>query len=639
MISFLETRFAPNNRRSKWIGGRSMYWRKLLRRVRTAERAAISSSDAALLEAATEHRASSQDRSLSNEETVRATGLVGAAVLRTQGFRLYDVQIRAILAGSANTILEMQTGEGKTIVTGALAALHAMAKNSVHVATTNAYLAERDVTQLAPMFALLGLSVGMLPSKHHIGLSRRAYQNDIVYGPGYQFGFDYLRDQVTLRQRPEKRLGLQTRNRIRGVDPTQGLMQPSQHSVAIIDEADSVMIDEATTPLVISSSSDVNEDPTPFLLAHRTAKDFESGADFIVQRPDNRIEISPDTSVHAHTLVANRKNLQLHRPWRAYITNALRAIHVLQRDVDYVVRDGEIQIVDQYTGRIFSDRTWQDGLHQAVTVKEGLPIQSSAKSIARITRQRYLGMYKKLIGLTGTARTVADEFSQVYGCSVVPIPSNLKCIREQLPPRFFADGNAKLRAIADSVAEIHQLGRPILIGTKSIHETVEIQQVLSLRRLPITVLNGVQDIEEATVVSDAGSVGRITIATNMAGRGTDIKLSDASLELGGLHVIGVSPNDSQRIDRQLIGRAARQGNPGSSQFFAAATDDLFQQFAPGLAARIASKANALGESIDFSKELSHLQSRVERKNREKRRDATLRDSWMDQVINLVDSQS
>ena len=619
-------------RRSRSSGTSLNRW---LQQIRTAEQAAAQLSDAQLLSRAQELR-ESHSKNESPADVVEFGGLVVESVYRANGFRLFDVQVKAIAAAATGAIVEMQTGEGKTIVTGAIAAMKTLTAPSVHVGTTNTYLAARDLECLEETFAYLGISHGLLPEESNEAESRRVYTKQVVYGPGYQYGFDYLRDQMYLRNNRQTDIGVATINRLRGFDPYQKLIQPREHHVALIDEADSVMIDEAMTPLVISLPSKEFEDPTPYLIAHKIASNFTEGIEYTVKFPAKSIKVTDAALEIAHDEIATRHDLQLARPWRLYITNAVRASRTFQRDVDYVVVDDEVQIVDQYTGRIQPDRTWQDGLHQAVEAKENVPIQPGRESTTQVTRQRYLQMYSQLAGLTGTAASVAKEFQSVYGCGMIEIPTNKKSQRQILKPRFFATLEAKLDAIADDVLKRHATGQPILVGTKTIHESIEINEVLIARGLYPTLLNGVQDEEEAEIVARAGTVGSLTIATNMAGRGTDIKPDANSIAAGGLHVVGVSPNSSTRIDRQLVGRAARQGQPGSAQFFAAATDALFVENESALQHQIARRAGANGEARDFSRELDALQSAIEARNFKQRQDMILRDYWMDSVRESIE---
>ena len=605
------------------------------RLIRESEAAHAKLTDAQLLDEADRLRelaASSADPSLVPE----FCGVVCEAVFRAKGFRLYDVQLQAIAAGAAGNVVEMQTGEGKTVVTGAIAAIKTLNSPSVHVGTTNTYLAERDLEELTAAYGLLGISYGLLPEESNENLSRNVYRKQVVYGPGYQFGFDYLRDQMYLRDNRQTALGTATLNRIRGIDPYQKLIQPIDHHVAIIDEADSVMIDEAMTPLVISLPSKDFEDPTPYLIAQKIVSGYTEGVEYTIEFPSKKIEVTDEANQLAHDEIARKRNLNLSRPWRIYITNAIRASRTFQRNIDYVVVDDEVQIVDQNTGRIMADRTWQDGLHQAVEAKENLPIQPGRESTTQITRQRYLQMYDQLAGLTGTAASVTKEFESVYKCPVVEVPTNKKNQRKILPTRFFASLESKLSAIAEQVDHRHATGQPILVGTKTIEESLQINDALIARGLSPIVLNGVQDEEEADIVAAAGAMGAITIATNMAGRGTDIKIKGEALAAGGLHVIGISPNDSKRIDRQLVGRAARQGQPGSAQFFAAATDAIFVENESNMTRTIPRRANSDGEAGSFAKELDALQNSIEARNSKMRQDMILRDYWMDTVREAIE---
>jgi len=570
--------------------------------------------------------------------TVEFCGLVAEAVHRTHGFQMHDVQLRALAVGSSGSILEMQTGEGKTIVTGAIAAVQSLGSASVHVSTTNTYLAARDLEEMRPVFERLGLTCGLLSDGNNEAVSRRAYRQQIVYGPGYQFGFDYLRDQMHLRNARPNDLGRATASRIRGTNRESNQLQTNGFQVALVDEADGVMIDEATTPLIISLPSRDQHDPKAYVVAKSIADRFEEGTDYILAPQNGAITVSDRANQKAHDVIATNSQLHLSRPWRIYIRNALQARLTLKRNVDYVVVDGMVQIVDQYTGRIQPDRTWQDGLHQAIEANEGVEIKAGRESTAQVTRQRFLQMYSTVGGLTGTAVSARDEFQNVYGCNVVEIPTHRKCIRQSLKTRFFGTLDAKLEAIANDVKHRHSAGQPVLVGTKTIEESLQMHDALKAKGMQPVVLNGIQDQEEADIVSQAGGSGAITLATNMAGRGTDIKPDDAALEAGGLHVIGVSPNLSPRIDRQLAGRAARQGQPGSCQFFAAADDVLFMEHAPSLSRSIKRRSRRTGESASFQIDLNRLQMGLEKKRRQQREAMMLRDRWMDTVRESIEKK-
>lgn len=607
--------------------------------LRQFEKKAATLDDRQLQDAAHAMRELSVRERESLPTQIQFGGLIASAVSRVFGFQLHDVQLKAMLAGSYGAIVEMQTGEGKTVVTGATAALTSLTSPTVHVATTNGYLAGRDLQELAPVFEKLGLTSGLLPDGNDVALTQAAYKKQITYGPGYQFGFDYLRDQVFLRDNRQSQLGVQTLNAIRGTDISKSLRQLPDHHTAIIDEADSVMIDEAVTPLVISGAARVTADPLAYNLAKQIAAELVMDEDFTIELPDHKIEIKDLANQTCHQKIEGVKNLNLERPWRIYVRNALRAMHVLRRDVDYVVRDHEVQIVDQNTGRIFADRSWQDGLHQAVEAKEGLTVKSSPPSVAQISRQRYLLMYDQLSGLTGTSSSVVDEFKNIYKMKSVTIATHLPSKRNNLTPRFFADVESKLDAVATEVQQRHRTGQPILIGTRTIKQSVLVAEKLASTGIDAVILNGIQDGEEADIVKNAGRSGAIMIATNMAGRGTDIKPDADAIAAGGLHVIGFSPNLSARIDRQLIGRSARQGQPGSSQFFIAATDEIIENYAPSLSRKIASRCNPSGESrTNFAKEIAALQMAIESKQYANRQAMMRRDVWMDSVRESIERE-
>ncbi len=584
-------------------------------------------------------RQTASQHSLQRESFSLYCGMVASQVERSFGFKMHDVQIQAMLAGFTGSIVEMQTGEGKTVVTAAMAAVSCLQHAKVHVATTNDYLAQRDYELVQPVFEGLGIKSGLLPSGHDVAQAQSAYDCTITYGPGYQFGFDFLRDQVYLRSNRQSRLGQRTANLIRGFNIESQLMQKIDcHNIMIVDEADSVMIDEAVTPLVISGAARGDENPEPFLLADQLASRLELDKDYTIKLPEKSIEVNEKALNACHDAIEHR-DLSLSRPWRLYIRNAVRAQQILHRNVDYVVDDDEVKIVDQYTGRIFDDRTWQDGLHQAVEAKEKLVIKSAPPSVARITRQRYFQRYDQLAGLTGTARQIEFEFNEVYRSQVVCIPTNLPCIRTVEASRFFADREAKIEAVVQSTLDRHRTGQPVLVGTRNIEESKAVYEKLISKGTSAVVLNGLQDKEEADIIAVAGQKGAITIATNMAGRGTDIHIPQECLELGGLHVVGFSPNDSYRIDRQLAGRSARQGRPGSVQFFVAADDETLQMYAPALGKKIARRCDSRGESsTSFSKQVRALQENIEKTKYETRKSMTRQDKWMDQIRETIDKE-
>ncbi len=605
--------------------------------VRQTEATLVSLSDAELLAQANQVRETVLSEGCAYDSLVKYCSLADEATFRSHGYRLYDVQVAAVGAAIGGNIVEMQTGEGKTIVTGIVAALKTLQHTSVHVGTTNPYLAARDLESLESIYSMMGISYGLLPEESNESQSRSAYRQQIVYGPGYQYGFDYLRDQMYLRKDRKNKLGLSVMNRIRGQETRANMIQPPEHGMALIDEADSVMIDEAMTPLIISMPSNTVEDPAPYLAAKKIAAEFVEDEDYSIEWPSKKVTIFDEANDKAHMAV-EKQVFELVRPWRIYISNAVRATETFKRDIDYVIVDSKVQIVDPFTGRIAPDRTWQEGLHQAIECKENVPIQPGRDSTAQITRQRYLQLYDDLAGLTGTASSVAAELQEVYGCQVVGIPTNRKCLRNVDRTRFFADQDSKFSQMASEVLSRHRTGQPILVGTRTIAESFHVRDALLAVNLNPTVLNGVQDKEEAEIVAQAGVLGSITIATNMAGRGTDIKLDQQALDAGGLHVIGTSHNASRRIDRQLVGRAARQGQPGSAQFFTAATDELLIENNSSLVKSIPRRASKSGESADFTNEILKLQESIERRNSKLRQEMILRDRWMDKVREAIEKE-
>lgn len=556
--------------------------------------------------------------------------VVVEAIRRSTGMSLYPVQITAAIATALGHVIEMQTGEGKTVVTGAAAAVRALVGCTTHVATTNGYLAARDFEEMQATFELLEISAGLLPEKMDQQLSRDAYTRQITYGPGYQFGFDFLFDQITLRKFDANRIGHTVSQALSGFDINRHLVQCRAFDTVIIDEADSVLVDEATTPLILSFETGREISDEPYRLADALARNLVDGEDYTLDADRRAVEL---TDAGKETIRSSRAGrLTLDRPWEEYIKSAMYARHFLIRDEHYVVQDGEVNIVDQFTGRIFEDRSWESGLHQAVEMKEGVTVNPGRESRARITRQRFIGFYKTLCGLSGTASGVQRDLHEFYNVSVFSIPTHRPSRRTLQPPRCFADQQSKLDAIVDAIATRHRSGQPILVGTRTIGESTAIFERLNAERLPVTLLNGVQDREEAEIVAEAGCVGAITIATNMAGRGTDIKLPPESLDRGGLHVIGATPNLSERIDRQLVGRAARQGQPGSAQFFVAADDDLIDRYAPKLKRRLQKTATATGESsIEIAPEIAALQQHCDNVEFNRRRDMVQHDRWLDTI--------
>lgn len=570
-----------------------------------------------------------------------ALALTDEALRRTLGFSLYDVQLLAGLALARGSIAEMQTGEGKTLVAALPAVVHALAGRGVHVLTVNGYLAQRDFETLSPVIELLGLSAGFLGAKDSREKKKAAYACDITYGPGYEFGFDYLRDQAAERAVRTPGLGESYRRSIAGTRREGTGRVQRDLAFAVIDEIDSVLLDEANSPLLLSDGR-----PTParnaqaFLIAKALAEGLQAERDFKLESADKKVSLTTLGTEKARVQAERAADVGLDRPWVGYVEQALRARWLYERDVDYVVSGDRIDIVDQNTGRIFADRSWRDGLHQAVQAKEGVPILAEQQPLVRISRQRYFRLYEGLCGMTGTATGSEAEFRSVYGLPVTAIPLRKPSLRKQLPTRWFADEPSKIRAVADEVRRIHATGQPVLVGARTISITEALAEQLRSLDVPHLLLNGKQDADEAAVIGKAGHVGAVTLATNMAGRGTDIRLGAGAAELGGMHVLGVECHESQRVDRQLAGRAARQGDPGSCRFFVSADDQLLARHAPALARRLKQQSGQSGEAMgDFSGYVAKAQHRAEQEGAALRRQLLASDDWLEDVLTTLAKSS
>lgn len=563
--------------------------------------------------------------------------LVFEAIRRTIGLKLYAVQLQAGYVLSHGMIAEMRTGEGKTIVVPLPAVLHGLRQRGVHVATVNSYLTERDFNLLAPAYEMLGVSAGLLRDGAEPSSKRQAYACDVTYGTGYEFGFDYLRDQLQQIQVGRRQLGQALLQRLQGTTHPENMRLQNRYGFAVIDEADSVLLDEANTPLVISQVGRESTNADPLL---NEAKRIAS-----LLRPDVHFRLRPRERTicllnAAHTAIFHGSEpvptVGLQRPWTTYIENALRAHHILKRDVDYVIRDNKVLLVDPHTGRIFNDRSWQNGLHQAVECEAQVPITSERNSNARVSRQRYFRLYEQLCGMTGTARGHESEFKEFYNLQLFVIPERIPSQRHDLPTLYFPNEAAKLSAIVRDVQRRHAVGQPILIGTSTIDESERLAVLFRSHELSHRVLNGKQDDSEADLVAQAGQARAITIATNMAGRGTDIALSDESRVAGGLHVIATQRQESRRLDRQLMGRAGRQGEVGSSQFFVSSEDHLLSRFAPQFARTLSLLKNPDGISSEkFDRQIMEIQKRSEAHAYRTRRELWHHDQWMNRILVAV----
>jgi len=486
-----------------------------------------------------------------------ALATVSEASFRAVGLRPYPEQLQGARVLTQNSIAEMATGEGKTLVTALGACVLALEGRGVHVATVNQYLAERDYEFASKVAAELGLTVGLLAKDASRESKRAAYACDITYGTGYEFGFDYLRDQLILlseggRQATRDLMDVFMNRPEKPVETVQRAL-----SAAIVDEMDSVLIDEACSPLVLSQASRNRPGADRgYRTAHQLALKLKLEQDFKLERQGRHatLTLSGKERIHAHPGIPWDDLL---RPWQNYVLNAIVAIHGYKRDEHYIVKDDKAVIVDEFTGRAHAERSWQSGLHQAVAAAENLPIPPENETSGTVTRQRYFRLYPRLSGLTGTAKEATEEFRHFFNLTVVPIPLHRPSRREILPERDFETREAMLEAVVEEIRRRHATGQPVLVGTRTVRMSEDIAARLTKLEVPHRVLNAMQDEHENEIVAHAGEIGSVVIATNMAGRGTHIDIPQAARDLGGLHVIGVELNESVRIDSQLEGRADR----------------------------------------------------------------------------------
>ncbi len=576
----------------------------------------------------------------STQVMLPAFSLTLEAIRRRLGVTLYDVQLLAGLALSQQTIAEMQTGEGKTLVAALPAILHSLSGHGVHVHTVNSYLAERDFAKVLPAFQLLGISAGLIRPHSTSDERRAAYACDVTYGPGYEFGFDYLRDQAGHRHTRSMRLGEIYTRALRNPVAERTTAVQRGLAFAVIDEADSLLIDEANTPLLLSEGTASTAADAPlFAQAAFVANEMQADRDYVLDSDARTVQLTA-IGVQALERTIAIRNCRMKRPWRTYVEQALHASCLLRRDVDYVVKDSRIELVDQNTGRIFADRLWRDGLHQAVQAKEGVPVLAEQRPLLRIARQRFLRLYDGVCGMTGTAKGSEGELRDVYHLGVVTIPTHRPCRRRFLGTRYFRDEASKYRAAAEEILQVHATGQPILVGTRTIASSEAVADRLRDLAVPFQILNGKQDADEAAIIANAGQMGAVTIATNMAGRGTDIRLGDGAAALGGLFVLGIERHTSARVDRQLLGRAGRQGDPGSCRFLVSADDLLIQHFAPTLAKRLEQTADGTGEAHgDYSRIVAAAQDRAERTHAQHRQQFLVQDAWMGGVLSTLAGRS
>ena len=516
-----------------------------------------------------------------------AFAVVREASKRVLGMRHFDVQMIGGVVLHRGNIAEMRTGEGKTLVATLPVYLNALSGKGAHVVTVNDYLARRDSEWMGRLYNFLGLSTGLIVAGLDYDQRKQAYASDITYGTNNEFGFDYLRDNMV-------------------VHADQMVQRPLNY--AIVDEVDSILIDEARTPLIISGPGERSTER--YYELAKIVPHLVKDEDYTIDEKQKTIAPTEEgiTKVEKMLHIENlydSSNLELNH----LLSASLRAYAMMERDKDYVVKDGEVVIVDEFTGRLMFGRRYSDGLHQAIEAKEGLKVERESQTLASITFQNYFRMYEKLSGMTGTAKTEEQEFNNIYGLEVYEIPPNKVLARIDMPDLIFKTKAAKYRAVVRDVVERHKTGQPILVGTTSITQSEMLSDMLTKAGIPHNVLNAKHHEKEAEIVANAGQYGMVTIATNMAGRGTDISLGEGVAELGGLHILGTERHESRRIDNQLRGRSGRQGDNGSSQFFLSLEDDLMRIFG---ADNIAGMMDKLGMEEDEPIEHSLITKSIER---------------------------
>ena len=585
-----------------------------------------------------------------------AFAVVREAGRRTLGERHFDVQLIGGIILHEGKIAEMATGEGKTLVSTLPAYLNAIAGQGVHIVTVNDYLAKRDSEWMGVIYRFLGLSVGVIVHELNDRERKEAYGCDITYGTNNEFGFDYLRDNMKFNIE----------------DYVQRVL-----NYAIVDEVDSILIDEARTPLIISGPAEESTDK--YYKINRIIPSLKQGEDYQLEEKSHTAFLTEEGVGHVEKLLKmenlyDPRNIEtLH-----HVNQALKAYTLFKRDVDYVVKDGEVVIVDEFTGRLMPGRRWSDGLHQAVEAKENVRIENENQTLATITFQNYFRMYKKLAGMTGTADTEAAEFHKIYNLDVVVIPTNMSLIRTNYSDVIYKSEEEKFRAVVREIEELNRLGRPVLVGTISIEKSERLSQLLKKQGIPHNVLNAKHHEQEAEIIAQAGRVGAVTLSTNMAGRGTDILLGgnpkslaktlvkdeDADeeakrkahekalqtvqkekekvIEFGGLHVLGTERHEARRIDNQLRGRSGRQGDPGSSRFYLSLEDDLLRIFGSeriaGIMDRLGMEEDQPIESKLVSRQIENAQRRVEAQNFEIRKHLLEYDNVMNQQREVIYSQ-
>ncbi|MDB5322753.1 MAG: secA [Phycisphaerales bacterium] len=564
---------------------------------------------------------------LEGHDLERGLALVREGALRAVGMRPFKVQLMGALAMIDGNIAEMATGEGKTLTASLAASVWAWHGRPVHVLTVNDYLVERDAHEMGPVYKQLGLRVGAVT--HETAQDERIdhYRRDVVYITSKELVADFLRDQIalgTLRNAAQTSVQML----LRGSSAAAGRLMVPGLFRALVDEADSLLIDEAVTPLIISNSPDEDPNETYYRAAAELGQQLEPNKDFVIDWTVRSVDLTQrgqDKLDHICEQQGTSGFWQGRRRREELVTLAVTANHCYVRDEQYLIaEDGTVQIIDEFTGRVMADRSWRHGLHQAIEIKEQQKVTADKENLARLSFQRFFRQYPHMAGMTGTVWEAAGEMWQIYARAIVRIPTNKPCIRTHLPVRMFDTMEQKWTAVVKRTLALHEKGVPVLIGTRSVLASEEVSKRLTAAGTPHQVLNANQTAQEAFIVAQAGQRGQITVATNMAGRGTDIKLARGVADIGGLHVISTEPHGSGRVDRQLFGRAARQGDPGSAQMFCSKEDDLFIRHAKTL--------RHTWRGIGAKRLIKLAQANAERLARFNRKQVLKQDDWMDESL-------
>jgi len=566
----------------------------------------------------------------------RAFALVREASQRSLGMRPYDVQLMGAGALFAGKLAEMQTGEGKTLTAALAACIAGVAGIPVHVVTVNDYLAGRDAADMGPLFAYFGLRVGTIVTGMSLEERRRAYACQVTYCSNKELVFDYLKDRVATGGRAS-RAQLRVRAYLQG-SGAPDVLQRGLH-FAIVDEADSIFVDEARTPLILAEKGESVRDPGAYAEALELARGLEHGRDYELLVPNRELHLTAAGRAALATQCAGRSGVwTVAQAREQLVAQALRALHLFLRDQHYLIADGKVQIIDEYTGRVLPGRTWELGLHQLIETKEGCALSEQTRTLARITYQRFFRRYLRLAGMTGTAREIRREVWSVYGLETVAIPTHRPCVREQLRDVCLATRGQKWRHVAEEAARVSAAGRPVLIGTRSVEASAELSAMLQHVGLPHRVLSARQDADEAGIVAEAGQPGVVTVATNMAGRGTDILLGPGVAERGGLCVILTEYHDSPRIDRQLIGRCARQGDPGSAVAIVSLEDALLREHGGWVGSALSAIFPGGLSGFWLQGLRAHAQASAEAIHARVRRDTLRQDRELDRMLGFAGRQ-